>query len=157
MKKLFFVALLGLTIAACSKKTTDAVTPDNASKVAGAYPLTYYRFDSAAIPIAGPFNFPVIQNGATVLSGTITAVKVTADSIRLDARYVSAGSQDDVFSYGTFFLKSSGAAYTMNFTQAGTNMQIGTIDGKTLNIDFSYPDDYNTKVMDHLVVIGVKQ
>ena len=152
MQKLLFFALLALTIVACSKKD-DAVTPDAGSAVAGVYPLTYIRLDSAAVPYFGPYNLPYAYNGATVVSGTMTASKVSVDSVKLDVHLVVTGIPDQNFTYGTFYLKPSGASYTLNY---GTSSTAGTIDGKTVNIDVSYSDGTTPVVTYRDVLIGSK-
>ncbi len=154
MKNLFIIAFVALTIAACSKKSTDAVTPDSASTVAGTYTLNYIRSDSAAIPTFGPYNLPIVQTGTTVASGTITVAKVANDSVSVIIRIVSSGNPDQTLPYGTFGLKSSGAGYLLTGKNQGFTSQASTIDSKSINIDVSYPDYYNTKAADRDVYIG---
>ena len=154
MKNLLFAAFIVLTVAACSKKSTDVVTPDVTSSVVGSYTLTYIRWDSAGTAILGPYNLPLIQSGTTVGSGIITVAKVANDSISLTVRLVASGSQDLNLPYGNFGLKASGAGYTLMGKNQGFTSQSSTIDSKSINIDLSYPDSQNPKAVDRDVYIG---
>ncbi len=153
MRKLLFVAIIGLAVAACGKK--DDVKPDAASNVAGVYTLSYIRFDTAAVPYFGPFTLPYVVNGVTAISGTMTASRVAADSVKLDVHVAipSNTTQPNVdYTYGTFNVKSSGSTYLLS----AYGIQAGTIDGKTLNFDLSYPDYDNPKITDRDVFVGAK-
>ncbi|CCH03501.1 hypothetical protein FAES_pFAES01007 (plasmid) [Fibrella aestuarina BUZ 2] len=130
--KYVLTLLAAILLAACAKK--QDVTPDPATTVAGTYPLTYVRSDSAGIKLY-EYNLPYTA-GSNTLSGTLTARRDSAAVIFLTQTIKATGYSDQTSVIGSVRLQSNGSGYDMYMS----NQKIGTADGTTLNIDEQQTD-----------------
>lgn len=121
------IFLATLLLAACAKK--QDVTPDPASTVAGTYPLTYVRSDSAGVKLY-EYTLPYTA-GSNTLSGTMTARRDSATVIFLTQTIKVTGYSDQTSVIGSVRLQANGSGYDMYLS----NQKIGTADGTTLSID----------------------
>ncbi len=124
--------LITVVIAACSKK--NDVTPDDpATQVAGTYEMTTLRYDSAGVSV---YNLTLPITGASAVSGTITVRRDSAAVIYTTYSIKQTGYNDFNDTFGQLKLKGTTSPYGIYY---GTS-KIGTTDGKTFTIDYSYVD-----------------
>lgn len=141
MKKHAILSLLSLAIvvviSACSKKSDPA--PDLASQVAGTYEMTNIRYDSAGTSI---YNYALpLTVGTQTLSGSIVARRDSASVIYVTYTIKQTGKSDYNDTFGQLKLQGTIAPYDIYYNTT----KVGTTDGKTLTIDFSYSDNAGTK------------
>jgi hypothetical protein len=122
------LVLVTLAIAACSKK--NDVAPDPATLVAGTYEMTNLRLDSAGVSL---YNF-TLPSGS--VSGTITARRDSATVVYTTYTIKQTGANDFNDTFGQLKLQGSASPYDIYY---GAN-KVGTTDGKTFTIDYSYTD-----------------
>ncbi len=121
-----FGLCLAFVMAACSK---DDPEPDAATQVAGEYPISYYRADSADVTLY-EFNLPYTA-GTTTLSGLITARRDSANVLFLTQTIKITGETDQTSALGQVKLQAVGSGYDMYY---GTQ-KVGSIDGTNISID----------------------
>ncbi|RYC66719.1 hypothetical protein [Spirosoma sordidisoli] len=121
-----------LLLAACAKK--QDVLPDPAATVAGTYPLTYVRSDSAGVKLY-EYNLPYTA-GTNTLSGTIVARRDSAAVIFLTQTIKATGYSDQTSVIGSVRLQANGSGYDMYLS----SQKIGTANGTTLSIDEQQTD-----------------
>ncbi len=131
MKNLLVIFLLAL-LAACSTK--NEVTPDAGSVVAGVYPLSYIRSDSAGVTLY-EYNLPA-SSGSNSLSGSLTARRDSASVVLLTQTIKLTGYADQTSILGSVNLRSNGSGYDM---YVGTQ-KVGTADGTSISIDATQTD-----------------
>lgn len=132
MKRIVFLLLLGLTIAACSKSNDP--TPDAGSQVAGVYTLSYVESDSAGI-VLYKYSLPYTVN-STTLAGTLTARRDSANAVFLTQTIKLTGQADQTSVIGEISLRANGNVYDLYLN----SRKIGTADGKTISIDDQQTD-----------------
>ncbi|MBN8826600.1 MULTISPECIES: hypothetical protein [unclassified Spirosoma] len=134
MKNTWYVLLLGVTIAACSKSNDP--TPDAGSQVAGTYTMSYVEADSAGV-VLYKYTLPATNTAGTqTLSGLLTARRDSANAVFLTQTIKLTGQTDQTSVIGEISLRSNGSGYDMYLS----NQKIGTADGKTISIDDQQTD-----------------
>ncbi|GAB3784147.1 hypothetical protein GCM10028818_43270 [Spirosoma horti] len=134
MKKRYALLIfVTLAFAACSKKS-DVTPADPATVVSGTYTMTNLRYDSAGVSV---YNITLPANA---ISGTIVARRDSATVIYTTYTIKQTGYSDYSDTFGQLKLQGTSAPYDIYY---GLN-KVGTTDGKTFTIDYSYTDQGTT-------------
>ncbi len=133
MKYAFFLLLSGLSLVAC--KSTDVTPVDGGNQIAGIYPLTYVRGDSAGVKLY-EYALPYVV-GTNSITGTITARRDSAAVLFLTQLIRVTGYADQTAIIGTVRLKTISAG---SYDLYQNNVKIGTADGTNLNLDEQQTD-----------------
>ncbi|AUD04509.1 hypothetical protein [Spirosoma pollinicola] len=126
------LVLITVIIAACSKKN-DIAPSDPATQVAGTYEMSTLRYDSAGVSI---YNLALPITGAAAVSGAITVRRDSATVVYTTYTIKQTGFSDFNDTFGQLKLKGTTSPYDIYY---GAN-KIGSTDGKTFTIDYSYTD-----------------
>lgn len=124
MKKLIILFFVVLAFVGCSKK--DDPAPDAATAVSGTYKMS--KLTSGGQTISLPITDPTTKK---TYSGIVTAVRKTATSVNITVTFQETGVADDSQELGDVELSKNGSSYDM----MSSNVKVGTIDGKTFNLD----------------------
>ncbi|GAB3572016.1 hypothetical protein GCM10027578_31350 [Spirosoma luteolum] len=129
MKKTYLMLpVLMVALAACSK--SNDVAPDAGTRVAGDYPMTFIRLDSAGV-LLDSLTLPYKVGGQTVVSGLIRATRISEQVDSLTVTLSQAGSTDDVLPLGRVDVTANGTGYDF-YVQT---LKVGSSDGTTISID----------------------